>query len=81
MTDHQDIENEQTFRQPSAGIHVVAVHHIGFTVIPHQNWHLIFEREYIITIKLYDRDNNEIFNTDVCFIFIFFLYFEIISSY
>ncbi|CAM1328454.1 NUP210 (predicted), partial [Pycnogonum litorale] len=72
----------EAFRQPTAGIHVVTAHHLGFDVRPGHNWVLQTATVYEITIRLFDIDNHEIHPSDNIRLDVKFQekYFKVLSS-
>eukprot|EP00731_Ephydatia_muelleri_P025275 Em0017g358a len=53
--------------RPSATIHVIAPHHIGFSIAPIGLWVLESGRNYAITVNLYDKLNHKILVTENVF--------------
>ncbi|KAG1651503.1 Nuclear pore membrane glycoprotein 210 [Nymphon striatum] len=64
LLNDKNTTNIGAFRQPSAGIHVVTPHHIGFDVRPGSNWVLQTSNRYEISVRLYSLDNREIYPSD-----------------
>ncbi|XP_064384504.1 nuclear pore membrane glycoprotein 210-like [Halichondria panicea] len=50
--------------KPSAGIHVVPPHHLGFSIAPGNNWMLEVGRDYAITVNVFDKMNHKIIITE-----------------
>ncbi|ELU01491.1 hypothetical protein CAPTEDRAFT_222865 [Capitella teleta] len=50
----------KSFREPSAGIHVVNSGYLVFTVLPGRSWVLQTDKEYEIFVDVYDKESNRI---------------------
>lgn len=51
--------------KPTAGIHVVPPHHLGYTILPDNVWVLEVGREYQITVHVFDKFNHPVLVTEV----------------
>ncbi|XP_074660511.1 nuclear pore membrane glycoprotein 210-like [Tubulanus polymorphus] len=60
----RNIKIKEAFRQPSAGVHVVSPGYIGFQVQPGRKWILEVERQYEITVEIFDKDSHKIYPSD-----------------
>ncbi|CAI8026947.1 Nuclear pore membrane glycoprotein 210 [Geodia barretti] len=49
--------------KPSAGVHVVPPHHLGYTISPDNIWVLEVGRQYQITVHVFDKFNHPILVT------------------
>uniref|UniRef100_A0A8C3BL98 Nucleoporin 210 like n=1 Tax=Cairina moschata TaxID=8855 RepID=A0A8C3BL98_CAIMO len=49
---------------PNCTIHVVEAGFLGFTVYPGDRWILEVQREYVITVEVYDRDSTKVYLSD-----------------
>uniref|UniRef100_A0A8B9DP18 Nucleoporin 210 like n=1 Tax=Anser cygnoides TaxID=8845 RepID=A0A8B9DP18_ANSCY len=49
---------------PNCTIYVVEAGFLGFTVYPGDRWILEVQREYVITVEVYDRDSSKVYLSD-----------------
>uniref|UniRef100_A0A8B9CLY4 Nucleoporin 210 like n=1 Tax=Anser brachyrhynchus TaxID=132585 RepID=A0A8B9CLY4_9AVES len=49
---------------PNCTIYVVEAGFLGFTVYPGDRWILEVQREYVITVEVYDRDSTKVYLSD-----------------
>ncbi|XP_040395132.1 nuclear pore membrane glycoprotein 210-like isoform X2 [Cygnus olor] len=49
---------------PNSTIYVVEAGFLGFTVYPGDRWILEVQREYVITVEVYDRDSTKVYLSD-----------------
>ncbi len=60
-----DVDDGQSFRTPTAFVSVTTAASLHFVVDPGRLWVLERDREYRITVDLYDSDARKMLITDV----------------
>lgn len=60
----QTLQPTDTFREPSAGVHVVSPAYLEFTVSPDPNWLLETQRTYTVCVNAFDGESRKIFASE-----------------
>ncbi|NWZ28752.1 P210L protein, partial [Asarcornis scutulata] len=61
---HKNVHMRAASGLPNCTIYVVEAGFLGFTVYPGDRWILEVQREYVITVEVYDRDSTKVYLSD-----------------
>ncbi|NXI74493.1 P210L protein, partial [Anseranas semipalmata] len=61
---HKNVHMRAATGLPNCTIYVVEAGFLGFTVYPGDRWILEVQREYVITVEVYDRDSTKVYLSD-----------------
>ncbi|XP_076028770.1 nucleoporin 210 isoform X2 [Oratosquilla oratoria] len=60
----KNVKSLEMVKNPTANVHVVDPSYITLSISPHDNWVVLCDNQYAITVNIYDKDNNKIFLTE-----------------